>query len=108
MIKTLVSVALAAAALAATPAAAQETVSSQTLVAYGDLNIGSSAGRATLDGRIRAAARVVCGVAQAPGIAEYNTLKACRQSAISAANAQVEQVLASRGVGSNIMVAARR
>jgi UrcA family protein len=81
---------------------------SKTLVAYGDLNIGSTAGRATLDRRIRAAARSVCGVEQAPGLAEMSMLQNCREGAISAAHAQVEQVLASRSGGSNILVAARR
>ncbi len=108
MIKTLVSVALAAAALAAAPAAAQEANAAHSLVAYGDLNIGSANGRATLDRRIRAAARMVCGVEQAPGLAESIALKTCRASAISAANADLEQVLASRGSGSAITVAARR
>ena len=108
MIKTLVSAALAAAALAAAPAAAQELAASKTLVAYGDLNIGNAAGRATLDQRIRAAARSVCGVEQAPGLAEMTMLKDCREGAINAAHAEVEQVLASRTGGSNILVAARR
>jgi UrcA family protein len=109
MKKMLVSVALAAAALAAAPATAQEEAPvAQTLVTYGDLNIGNAAGRATLDRRIRAAARMVCGVEQAPGLAELNSLKTCRDGAIGAAKAEVEQVLASRGAGSSIMVAARR
>ena len=108
MIKMLASVTMAAAALAAAPAAAQEANAAETLVVYGDLNIGHSAGRAALDRRIRAAARQVCGIGQAPGLAESIPLGKCRAAAIEAASAQVEQVLASRGSGSTITVAARR
>ncbi len=46
-------------AVAATPAAA-ETVAVSKTVSYADLNLGSAKGRATLDQRIKSAARQVC------------------------------------------------
>jgi UrcA family protein len=108
MIKMLMSAALASAALAAAPAAAQDVAASKTLVAYGDLNIGNAAGALRSTAASALAARSVCGVEQAPGFAEMSMVRDCRVGAIRAANAEVEQVLASRSVGSNILVAARR
>ena len=55
-----VTAALATTALAAGPVAAQ-TVSSSLPVAVSDLNLATSAGRQTLDGRIAYAARQLCG-----------------------------------------------
>ncbi len=108
MIKTLISIALTASALIAAPAVAQSpaAVVTQTTVSYADLNLSSAAGRATLDSRIKGAARSVCGSPKAATLAEHNSINACRDGAISGANAQIEQVLASRGAGT--VIAARR
>jgi UrcA family protein len=111
MIKTLVSVALAAAALAAAPAAAENSAYdlAKVQVFYGDLNLASDAGRGTLDRRIRSAARSICGTEASRGPAGLNAIKACQNQAIASASGQVEQALASlKGSGSGIMVAARR
>ncbi|MBB3034663.1 UrcA family protein [Alteriqipengyuania lutimaris] len=59
MFTRIVSSALALSLIAgATPAAAQ---TSRVEVAFGDLDLTSEAGRATLDTRLQAAARKVCG-----------------------------------------------
>ena len=109
MTKMLVSVALAAAALAAAPTAAAPLADvDKTTVAYGDLNLGHAEGRAVLDRRIRGAARLVCGVEQAPGLIEHNAVKNCRDATIAAASSEVEKVLAARGGASQVVVAARR
>ncbi len=108
MTKMLASVAIAAAALAAAPAAAQESAEPTSMVSYGDLNLSQEAGRITLGHRIRAAARSVCGVPRGPLVSEFAAVRTCRAQTIAVANAKVDQVLASRGSGPSITVAARR
>jgi len=69
-------------------------------VAYGDLNIRSEAGAATLDARIRRAAHEVCGSAD---VATSIRVANCRHDAIDAAKAK----LAVAGQGSDVKFAAR-
>jgi UrcA family protein len=109
MIKTLVSVALAAAAVSAAPAAAQMKYDKnvrEQVVSYADLNLGSAAGRSTLDRRIRTAARSVCGMPLS-GLPEVREVQACRVAAMGAAKAEVEQVLAGLGSTGPVVVARR-
>ncbi len=108
MIKTLISIALTASALVAAPAIAESPAGPvvQTTVSYADLNLSSAAGRATLDSRIKGAARSVCGSPKAATLAEHTSIRDCREGAINGANAQLELVLASRGAGT--VLAARR
>lgn len=103
MIKTLV---LAAAAFAAVPALAQETTVSMK-VAYGDLDLGSAAGAATLNGRIKAAVRQVCGTGSSRSLAEFQSIHRCRVAARASALPQVNLALARAGVGSVVVAASR-
>jgi UrcA family protein len=108
MMKTMVSVALAAAALAATPATAQiQEIPVSKRVFFGDLALESADGRATLDRRIRHAVREVCGPVSDGNLKTFLAAQRCRRDAVSSAGAQVNQVLASRGVGAGIAIAAR-
>jgi UrcA family protein len=109
MIKTLVSVAIAAAAISATPAGAQMKPTDEVrkqIVSYADLNLGSAAGRSTLDRRIRTAARGVCGHPLA-GMPDLREIRACRAAAMESASAQVGQVLAGLGSTGPVVVARR-
>jgi UrcA family protein len=103
MIKTLV---LAAAAFAAVPALAQEAPTSVS-VAYGDLNLSSPHGAAVLKARVKAAARQICGVAQAPGLTEAMAVSACRTSVLSSAEPQMNLAMNRGGSGSVVIAASR-
>ena len=107
MMKTRTLLAAAAAVIAA-PAFAESPAAEivETKVSYADLNLSSAAGRATLDNRVKGAARFVCGSVDGPSIAEHNRHQKCRSSALAEANAQVDEVLARRG--SVTVLAARR
>ena len=103
MIKTLV---LAAAAFAAVPAFAQEAPITM-LVPYGDLNLASADGSATLQARVKSAARKICGVAQAPGLAEIIAVQTCRASVLESARPQMTAALSRGGSGSVVVAASR-
>jgi UrcA family protein len=63
----------------------------QQVVRYGDLNLASQADSQILLGRIKAAARNVCGVHQGPMPIEIQArLQACAEDATSRALADVE------------------
>ena len=76
---TFITSALAALSLVAiTAPAAGET--RRVAVFYGDLNLGSAAGMATLDGRLRAATRQVCGTAHLRSVRDTLDQRACVRS----------------------------
>ena len=63
-------------------------------VSYADLDLNSPAGLQTLQRRIRAAVRVVCG--PTPELRELNEMRAeqeCRYKALQQATARVEQAI---------------
>ncbi len=69
---------LAAALLStATPALAQPATHS-VAVHYGDLDLASADGRATLDSRLRQAVRTACGTASSADLRGLNRAAACR------------------------------
>lgn len=103
MLKTLV---LAAAAFAAVPALAQEAPVSMT-VSYGDLNLSSAQGNALFKARVKAAARRICGVAQAPGLAELRAVQTCRTDVMSSAEPQMLAARNGTGSGSVVVAASR-
>lgn len=79
---------------AATGASSEEPVVRRETVRYGDLDLSSRAGLQTLQRRIRAAVRVVCG--PTPELRELNERRAeeaCRRGAMQRATAQVENLL---------------
>lgn len=88
---------IAAAALALATAAATLTTTSapafaeesRAIVYYADLNLGTSAGRETLEGRFRAAARKVCGAVPSVQVREIQQVRECQTNAMAQAWNQV-------------------
>lgn len=103
MFKTLV---LAAAAFAAVPALAQEAPVSIS-VGYGDLNLASAQGTAMFKARVKSAARSICGVEQAPGLAESIAVKTCRADVMASAEPQMLAARGGTGSGSVVIAASR-
>ena len=110
--KKIVSLALAAAAtFAATPASAANVEISndgsyRIAVPYGDLNLATSAGIRTLEGRMRAATNSVCNSGQPPSLSELRAFNACRLSISEAARPQI--ALAQRGAAQAYVVSEGR
>jgi UrcA family protein len=69
---------------AVAPAAASEVQVRSRAVSYADLDLAKPAGRATLDARIRAAARSVCSL-NATNVVERRAETRCAKAAVSAA-----------------------
>ena len=105
--KTIVTLAAAVAALAAMPCQAQSPADGAVLVPYGDLNLASASGAATLERRIKAAANRICGVEQAPGLAETLSVQGCRADVFDSARPQISKALAMNGSGSVSLAASR-
>lgn len=78
------------------PALAEE--SRQIIVQYSDLNLAAPAGRATLEGRIRAAARRVCGPIPVVDVREAQQVRGCHSTAVSTAWDQVSATAGSSQV----------
>ncbi len=100
---------LAAALLAtftAAPALAQDANVRSVAVSYADLDLGSEAGRATFDNRLRQAVREVCGVASSADLRGQNRVDECREDLTAHAAQQREIAIAGRQAA--IVVAARR
>jgi UrcA family protein len=94
---SLISAALAGAALLAATAQAQTPDVHQlhtVTVRYGDLNLASTAGATTLYNRIRGAARFVCGE-EGPGIDEHLQWNGCFHATVSDAVGAVHSPLLS-------------
>jgi UrcA family protein len=88
--KNIVIVAAVAAAIAAVPAAAQETAS----VYYGDLNVASSAGAQVLGERLESTAGAVCARPDNRNLKGMLAWQECKDAAVTSG---VEQ-LASKGI----------
>lgn len=85
--------------LAAVPIGHTEAVVRQERVSYADLDLGTRAGVQTLQRRIRAAVKTVCG--PTPELRELNEMRAeqeCRYRAQQQATAKVETLLGSSRV----------
>jgi UrcA family protein len=63
------------------PAFAEEP--REVIVHLSDLNLAAPAGRATLDRRVRAAARKVCGALPAVQLEEVQQVRACQSAAMA-------------------------
>jgi UrcA family protein len=57
----------------------------QAIIQYLDLNLAAPAGRATLDGRVRAAARKVCGALPAVQLEEVQQVRGCHRDILAQA-----------------------
>lgn len=109
--KTFLSLTIAAAALSASPAGAHsirvsDDGSYRIAIPYGDLNLASPAGVQTLKGRIKAAAKAVCGTARARSVGEARAVEACRQDVLAAARPKM--MLALKGDKGSIALAGSR
>ena len=95
--KTILTLAAAAAALTAAPAAAQPSAladSYSVSIAYDDLNLASTKGQRSLDRRIKRAGREVCGTPDRAFIFQWNDIHNCQDRFVANAKDQIQ--LASR------------
>jgi UrcA family protein len=102
---------LPTASMASTPAADDQS----TLVSYADLNLASQQGAETLRGRIREAAKDVCGLAGAAALPEIQFNRGCVAGAVALAQPGYDQAVASArhgiitvGTGASLIVSAPR
>lgn len=96
MSKPVTLVAIVAAALL-TPAVASAQISGPSMaVSYADLDIGSSAGLAALNRRIRTAARQLCEPNLSVSMLERTQRRNCYRAAIASTQGQVELAVAQR------------
>ncbi|MDO7841493.1 UrcA family protein [Sphingomonas immobilis] len=104
-LRTLATLALAAATLTAAPAFAAPQEGAAT-VRYADLDLSTAAGVATLHRRVGAALETVCGsyagATSSAWSAEADAIKQCRADARSKADQQVAAIVAAK-----VQVAAR-
>ena len=95
------AIATLALAVSATPAAAEPSIGAADTrivkVYYNDLDLTSQAGVTTLEGRIRAAIRNVCGAPVNRELQAAQALKRCREGAQRFANRQLAAVLDEHG-----------
>ncbi len=104
--KTIVTIAAALLA-SATPALSQGSAHS-VAVHYGDLNLASADGRATLDSRLRQAVRTACGDPSPADLRGRNQAIACRADLNrSLAERRVTVVAAAGNARPLVLVAAR-
>lgn len=97
--RTMTLTAAAVVLFAAAPFAHAAPVVRQERVSYADLDLNTPAGRQTLQRRIRAAVKTVCG--PTPELRELNEMRAeqeCRYRAQQQATAKVETLLGSSRV----------
>jgi UrcA family protein len=80
---------------AVSPAQAELDAPRSVLVRYGDLDLKSDAGRATLDKRIAFAAGTVCGPADGLSYSSRRSVAACEERAIANASRGLVEVFAS-------------
>ena len=94
--KTILTLAAAAVAFAASPAAAQQfvPVNGQLIVSYSDLDLSTRSGVRKLDRRIRSAVQIACGEASDSDLAGQNAVRACRADTLAQARAQRETAIA--------------
>ena len=100
---------ITAAALKTAPALAEPAspAVNVALVHTADLDLSTQAGQRQLDSRLAQAAREVCGTASDVDLEGKNQVRHCRNEVLARANAQRDQLLASRG-GGIIAVSASR
>lgn len=104
--KTLLTVSLAAVALAASPTSAQEV--RQLVVSYADLDLSTDRGVRILDRRLRAAAVEACGPTSDADLAGKNNARDCRLETLSTSRAQRDVAIAGLDSSPRIQIAARR
>src|SRR3569833_2626578 len=85
----------------ATPALAQDFSSTPSeKIAYGDLDLGSAGGKATLQQRIRAAASRVCGTgSNEQSLADNLSGRVCVKTSVADGLHQMDKLIAARNSG---------
>ena len=89
---TILSAAIAFTALTANPAFAEEATSSR-IVYFGDLNLASAKGPATLQRRVDRAISLVCGDGYIGDVKTQQSIRECRQTAHASASPKVAQLV---------------
>ena len=97
--KSLAQVAALAALAFATPAIAQPTA---ITISFADLNLASSAGKATLDRRIAVAVRSICGSPHNLDLAAVSAARECAIEARASAKSQVSLAVERAGAMTRI------
>ncbi len=107
--KILTTLTLMLSALAATPALAQAVPSAETrvVVRTADLDLGSAAGKRTLDRRIAIAVVEACGETSNVDLAGRNEIRRCRDETSSAVAANRDRLVELASRGQQIILAAR-
>ncbi len=85
----ILALASAGATLTASTVTAFAEESRQLVVRYSDLDLAAPAGRATLDGRVRAAARKVCGSRPRVQLEEIRQVRDCQSHVMAQARNQI-------------------
>ena len=106
--KTILTLAAAAVAFAASPALAQDPGPSRLTVSYADLDLSTARGAATLDRRIRNAVQTACGPTSAADLQGSNRVYQCRADTLALARAQRDTAVAALSGGSPIQIAFAR
>jgi UrcA family protein len=88
---------LAAAASAAPPIVVEGESQPTVAVSYADLDLGTEAGRARLDSRIRRAAKTLCLDEGVRDLADRLDQKSCMNFAVASARPQIEQAVVTAG-----------
>ena len=107
--KTLTTLTLMLSALAATPALAQAApaLESRVVVRTADLDLGSAAGKRTLDHRIAIAVVEACGETSNVDLAGRNEIRRCRDETSAAVAANRDRLVELASRGQQIILAAR-
>ena|SRR5687768_13675554 len=82
------AVAVALSSITIAPAAAQD---SQVVVTYGDLNLATTAGVQTLDARLEASVKAVCGRPDIRDLKSNAAWEQCKDAAMNSAHEQLAQ-----------------
>jgi UrcA family protein len=75
---------------AALPAPAGEQTARTSIVRFADLDLTTSAGRATLDRRVKRAVKHVCAFAWPSRPTDFDQVSACREQALKDATRQIQ------------------
>ena len=108
--KTLLTLAAAAAASIASPAAAQSPipVDGHLVVSYADLDLTTEAGVRTLDRRILTAVQQACGATSEFDPAGKNRIRECRAETLAQARAQRDVAIAAASGPNQVQLASQR
>jgi UrcA family protein len=111
-IASVIALTFAAGAAAAPPIVVEGEQQPTASVSYADLDLGTAAGRARLDSRIRRAAKHLCLDEGVRDLADRLDQKSCLNFAVASARPQIEQAIVMAGrsplPGSKTIVVAAR